>query len=604
MAGLMILVYAFALNQVKPVERDGLRRESTAQENKADELKKGAEKIVDEHAEEDIEEHADTQQVPFWDDYFWFKKVYDEAGELAEEHGLHQFLDIEKTWISASGDYCVCFVAEYSDIGIYLKAQSADIYELTFRDSIYTEGFAGMNYRVIDVDKQKVPMIEEIILQNGINERCTLHSMDDRCALVSTTSGIWYSINMAEKTITQMDSGGEGTTGDEENWDFHGAWGNAYREVLNDWTKIIEFEKEFVDTLGGTVQYDPHLINYIGNDLIFERYVLHDLDKDGIPELILLSDHSSSMNAIFTYTDRLVYCGTYYNALYTDDGKIIERGSWWAGSAMIIDPWYITEIKAGRIVTEESIWGEYLDHEESEIRYMQHIGEEAEEISYEEYRDIKNALLCNADFVRNMPSKELCNLLQELLSGNFEHLSGEYSDYRELFEMDWERGESEWRQIDLNGDGVEDFILQEAKPIGDTGQKRIIGIFTIEEDSIRCIMADFNDGSEYSFCGTTGKLMYTASNYGGVVDNEPYDCYHYDNEWQEIIDYRLEILRVNSEVDEDYAKVWKSENSDMAEDGLYYFRYMGDKEEKLTKEEWTSIYEAETGLKFDGSDLL
>ncbi|MBD5487500.1 MAG: hypothetical protein HDR13_01715 [Lachnospiraceae bacterium] len=26
---------------------------------------------------------------------------------------------------------------------------------------------------------------------------------------------------------------------------------------------------------------------------------------------------------------------------------------------------------------------------------------------------------------------------------------------------------------------------------------------------------------------------------------------------------------------EDYAKEWKSENPDMAEDGLYYFRYIG-----------------------------
>lgn len=57
------------------------------------------------------------------------------------------------------------------------------------------------------------------------------------------------------------------------------------------------------------------------------------------------------------------------------------------------------------------------------------------------------------------PTREGNPLRQELLSGNFEHLSGEYSDYRELFEMDWERGESEWRQIDLNGDGVEDFIF-------------------------------------------------------------------------------------------------------------------------------------------------
>ncbi|MBD5475798.1 MAG: hypothetical protein HDR17_07435 [Lachnospiraceae bacterium] len=194
-------------------------------------------------------------------------------------------------------------------------------------------------------------------------------------------------------------------------------------------------------------------------------------------------------------------------------------------------------------------------------------------------------------------------LKQELLRGDFEHLSGKYSDYREFFEADWESGDMEWRQIDLNGDGEEDFILQEARPISNTGQKRIIGIFTIEEDSIRCIMSDLNDSTEYSFCGPTGKLFYTAPNYGGVVDNEPYECYHYDTEGQITTDYELEILRVDSEMDEDYAKEWKSENPDMSEDGLYYFRYIGDEIEKLTREEWTNIYETETGLKYDSSDM-
>ncbi len=80
-----------------------------------------------------------------------------------------------------------------------------------------------------------------------------------------------------------------------------------------------------------------------------------------------------------------------------------------------------------------------------------------------------------------MVTQDANNLQEELLCGDFEHLGGKYSDYRELFEENWESGESEWRQIDLNGDGVEAFILQEAKPIADTGQKRIFGIFTVEE---------------------------------------------------------------------------------------------------------------------------
>lgn len=67
-------------------------------------------------------------------------------------------------------------------------------------------------------------------------------------------------------------------------------------------------------------------------------------------------------------------------------------------------------------------------------------------------------------------------LREELLCGDFRHLRGNYGDYGEYFEAGLERGSTTWRQIDLNGDGVEDFILQEAEPVGDSGQKRIVGI--------------------------------------------------------------------------------------------------------------------------------
>lgn len=45
--------------------------------------------------------------------------------------------------------------------------------------------------------------------------------------------------------------------------------------------------------------------------------------------------------------------------------------------------------------------------------------------------------------------------------------------------------------------------------------------------------------------------------------------------------------------------IWKE-----AEDGLYYFRYIGDEKETLTREEWTNIYETEVGLKYDSSDMV
>ena len=168
-----------------------------------------------------------------------------------------------------------------------------------------------------------------------------------------------------------------------------------------------EYEKAFADTAGGTVQYEPFLKNYLGKDLIYERYALFDLDRDETPELILLSDRDNSMNAIFSYRDGLVYCGTYHNALYTDDGKIIERGNWWGGSVMVTEFWDITELQGGNVVGEESLWKEYKDYDRKDTVYIGNVDGESTEISYEEYRDMKNALLHRADFVRNICSNKI-----------------------------------------------------------------------------------------------------------------------------------------------------------------------------------------------------
>ncbi len=73
---------------------------------------------------------------------------------------------------------------------------------------------------------------------------------------------------------------------------------------------------------------------------------------------------------------------------------------------MIKETWDITEIRAGEIIGKESIWEEYQDYKRNEVKYMRHI-EETEEISYEEYRNIKNSLLRRADFVRNMDSERI-----------------------------------------------------------------------------------------------------------------------------------------------------------------------------------------------------
>ncbi len=103
-------------------------------------------------------------------EYIVNDEIYEKAVTLAEKNGLYQFLELKKTWISEEGYYCAYFIAEYSDSGVYLEAQSMDVYDLAFKNSIYTENFAGLDYRTIEIDEQKVAETEEILLRNGINE--------------------------------------------------------------------------------------------------------------------------------------------------------------------------------------------------------------------------------------------------------------------------------------------------------------------------------------------------------------------------------------------------------------------------------------------------
>lgn len=195
--------------------------------------------------------------------------------------------------------------------------------------------------------------------------------------------------------------------------------------------------------------------------------------------------------------------------------------------------------------------------------------------------------------------------LKNSIQGNI--MSGDFSC---LEDEDWESMQKsykrqndlyEWSLIDLNGDGIEDLILQEKDTVGNTNRHRILGIFACEEDGAKCVLWDDVDNTEYYFCGPTGELMYSASDYGGVVSEEPYSHYYFDEEWNKIKDYTLVVYCIDSTADEESAEEWKQENPDMAENGLYYRKYTEKGEEILTRKELEDMYEIETGYEFYSS---
>ena len=202
------------------------------------------------------------------------------------------------------------------------------------------------------------------------------------------------------------------------------------------------------------------------------------------------------------------------------------------------------------------------------------------------------------------------SIQQEIISGNFEHLEGEFTDgdtYSEYM-TEWysrRKEELEWQQLDLNGDGIEDLILQEKEEVGERGHHEIVAIFACDKDSASCVLLDMNDMTAYYFCGPAGELMYSASSYVPLVSCEPYTHCYYDKEWNLIKDYKLIIYYVydvgeDSEYPE-HAEEWRENHPDMAEHGVYFWKVTDAGEEALTQDEFTEMYETVTGLKLYSS---
>ncbi len=201
------------------------------------------------------------------------------------------------------------------------------------------------------------------------------------------------------------------------------------------------------------------------------------------------------------------------------------------------------------------------------------------------------------------------SIQNEIMSGNFEHLVGEFTDgvtYSEYMTECYPRfkEDHEWRQLDLNGDGIDDLIWQYTG--GGYGETQsIVGIFACDKDGARCIRWDTADMTEYYFCGPTGELMYMAPYYGLWNDCEPYKHCYYDREWNLIRDYDLVVFRIDLEEGmEEYpqhVEEWRENHPDMAESGVYFRKITDAGEEAMTKEEFTEAWESVTGLKLYSS---
>lgn len=199
----------------------------------------------------------------------------------------------------------------------------------------------------------------------------------------------------------------------------------------------------------------------------------------------------------------------------------------------------------------------------------------------------------------------------EIMSGDFSSMTAGTTEFRETVEQQYqwweENGTIEWRLVDLNGDGIEDLILQDIR----MEPHAIVAIFAIKEDSASCELWDINDNTAFSFCGPSGELMYTSPYSGTEIAGEPYWHYYYDSEWNKIEDFMLMRTVVDSsmaESREEFLQRYQEfieANPDMAEDGDYYSRYEIDIEsgerrerEALSYEQFKEIFEDIMGMEY------
>lgn len=203
-----------------------------------------------------------------------------------------------------------------------------------------------------------------------------------------------------------------------------------------------------------------------------------------------------------------------------------------------------------------------------------------------------------------------------IMDGDFSGMTD--AESRKIVEENYQRWvenetieEMEWRLVDLNGDGIDDLILQEVQSVGQTQMHRIVAIFAMKGDGVSCMLWDLNDCSEYSFCGSTGELMYTAPYSGTAIAGEPYRHYYYDSEWNKIEDYQLLRTQVDSSMDgsrEEFLqhhREWIEAHPDMAEDGEYFIRYeidieLGERKgsDVLSYEQFKEIFEDVMGIEY------
>lgn len=196
-------------------------------------------------------------------------------------------------------------------------------------------------------------------------------------------------------------------------------------------------------------------------------------------------------------------------------------------------------------------------------------------------------------------------------------MHGEVGDLLINVPFSEERKESyDWRQVDLNGDGLPELVSQNGNGDRTDHKKPISFIFTWQEGQVYMVYIDLFDACEFLFLTDAGELMYEYDVSGGPKTSK-FTKYHFDEKWNLAFEESLRLLYFHPDLDtseEEKASMAASYPNTFGASGsgLYCLRYRpktpaelekdGSEsyftEELITEKQFMDAYRAMTGRTF------
>jgi len=228
------------------------------------------------------------------------------------------------------------------------------------------------------------------------------------------------------------------------------------------------------------------------------------------------------------------------------------------------------------------------------------------------YPEIDDTILVDVDYIGIITNdnygvaetaEKPNDLLNRIKNGDFSGLNNKASlDALEKMHKNFEALGYEWLEFDLNGDGVNELILQEHTYYEEKNRIVAIFAFNYEKHETELVYLHTIDLPRFLFLSESGNTVWY-NHYSGIYDYIGYSHIVFDDEWNRIRPYTLEITHIYdfSEMPE----YWFNENPDMGAVGIYFHKSIGvpgDESyvrEMLSEEQFMEMFEELTGFPFN-----